>query len=73
MLLGNVLKRNTPYSEILGPRILLQIHPFLSAIVDEGGVISSLTLHPPGVFTNIVWFFEIYNKTSAERFRAISF
>ena len=25
------------------------------------------------VFTNIVWFFEIYNKTSAERFRAISF
>ena len=25
MLLAYVLKRNTPYSEILGPRILLQI------------------------------------------------
>ena len=48
MLLGYVLKKNTPYSEIQGPRILLQIYPFLSEIVDEGGVISSLTLHPPG-------------------------
>ena len=49
MLLGYVLKKNTPYSEIQGPRILLQIYPFLSELVDEGGVISSLTLHTPGV------------------------
>ena len=48
MLLGYVLNKNTPYSEIQGPRILLQIYPFFSEIVDEGGVISSLTLHPPG-------------------------
>ena len=62
MLLGYVLKRNTPYSEILGPRILLQIYPFLSAIVDEGGVISSLTLHPPGIAFACMFCLVLSNK-----------
>ena len=39
---------NTPFFEILGPRILPQIYPFLSEIMDERGVMFSLTLHPPG-------------------------
>ena len=30
----------TPFVENLGPRILLQIYPFLSEIMDERGVVS---------------------------------
>ena len=41
-------EKSNPYFEILGPRILFQIYPFLSEIMDERGVIFSLTLHPPG-------------------------
>ena len=46
--IGHFLKKITPYFEILGPMILLQIYPFLSEIMDERGVIFSLTLQPPG-------------------------
>ena len=46
--IGHFLKKIIPYFEILGPTILRQIYPFLSEIMDERGVIFSLTLHPPG-------------------------
>ena len=48
--IGHFLKKIIPYSEVLGLTILLQIYPFLSEIMDERGVIFSLTLHPPGIF-----------------------
>ena len=44
----HLLKQNVPYFEILGAKILLQIYPFFSEIMDECGVIFSLTLHSPG-------------------------
>ena len=45
-------EKSNPYFVILGPRILFQIYPFLSEIMDERGVIFSLTLHPPGSRVN---------------------
>ena len=49
MVLGYFLKKNAPFSQILGPRILLQIYPLVNDIMDKRGVIFSLALHPPGV------------------------
>ena len=51
---GYALNKTTPYFEILGHRILLQIYPFLSEIMDELDVISSLALHPPGISPTIL-------------------
>ena len=47
-------KEITPFVEILGPRILLQIYPLFSEFMDERGVIFSLTLHPPGAVSDTV-------------------
>ena len=55
MIFGIFLKKTAPYFEIVGRRILLQkMYPFLSEIMDERGVILSLTL--PGQ-TGVVYKF----------------
>ena len=48
---GNIViekVRPIPSKTKINSWIVLQIYFFLSEIMDEGGVISSLTLHPPG-------------------------
>ena len=66
-----------PLFQDLGHRVLLQIYSFLSDIMDERGVIPSLTLHPTGNLYQrpfgYAWYRPGSNQSDARLVRTILF